>query len=78
MERTFAHVKDTGGMRRTNLRRHPNILKQLLVQVCAFNLGFRPHVSPRRLPGRFGGARLTPVMRKNFMRPKINHLEADR
>jgi len=39
VERTFSHVYDTGGMRRTHLRHHPNILKRLLVQVCAFNLG---------------------------------------
>jgi transposase len=39
LERSFAHVYETGGMRRVHLRRHPNILKRLLVQVAAFNLG---------------------------------------
>ena len=37
LERTFAHVYDTGGMRRTHLRGHPNILKRLLLHVAAFN-----------------------------------------
>ena len=35
---TFAHVYDTGGMRRTHLRGHRNILKRLLIHVAAFNL----------------------------------------
>ena len=38
LERTFAHVYDTGGMRRTHLRGHQNILKRLLLHVAAFNL----------------------------------------
>ena len=38
LERTFAHVYDTGGMRRTYLRGHQNILKRLLLHVAAFNL----------------------------------------
>jgi transposase len=39
VERSFAHVYDTGGMRRTHLRGHRNILKRLLVHASAFNLG---------------------------------------
>ena len=39
VERTFAHCYDTGGMRRTHLREHPNILKRLLIHVAGFNLG---------------------------------------
>ncbi len=39
IERSFAHLYETGGMRRVYLRRHPNILKRLLVHVAAFNLG---------------------------------------
>jgi len=39
VERSFAHCYDTGGMRRTHLRGHPNILKRLLIHVCGFNLG---------------------------------------
>ncbi len=39
VERSFAHLYETGGMRRVHLRRHPNILKRLLVHLAAFNLG---------------------------------------
>ena len=39
VERPFAHCYDTGGMRRTHLRGHPNILKRLLIHVAGFNLG---------------------------------------
>jgi transposase len=38
VERSFAHLYETGGMRRTHLRGHPNILKRLLIHVAAFNL----------------------------------------
>ena len=38
-ERTFAHMYETGGMRRLHLRSSQNILKRLLVQGAAFNLG---------------------------------------
>jgi transposase len=38
IERSFAHCYDTGGMRRTHLRKHANILKRQLVHVGAFNL----------------------------------------
>jgi transposase len=39
IERTFAHCYETGGMRRTHLRNHDNILKRLLVHVAGMNLG---------------------------------------
>ena len=39
LERSFAHMYETGGLRRVYLRRHPNILKRLLVHAAAFNLG---------------------------------------
>jgi transposase len=39
IERTFAHCYETGGMRRTHLRKHGNILKRLLIHVAAMNLG---------------------------------------
>jgi len=38
VERSFAHCYDTGGMRRTHLRGHENILKRQLIHVGAFNL----------------------------------------
>jgi transposase len=57
LERSFAHLYETGGMRRVHLRRHPNILKRLLVQVAAFNLGLVMRQllgrgTPRGLQGR--------------------------
>jgi len=39
IERSFAHLYDTGGMRRTHLRGHTNILKRLLGHAGGFNLG---------------------------------------
>src|SRR5438128_2442933 len=39
LERSFAHLYETGGMRRVHLRRHPYILKRHVVHVAAFNLG---------------------------------------
>ncbi len=39
LERPFAHYLDAGGMRRTHLRHHENILKRLLLHVAGFNLG---------------------------------------
>ena len=38
LERAFAHLLETGGMRRSHLRGHPNILKRLLLHTAAFNL----------------------------------------
>jgi transposase len=39
VERSFAHAYETGGLRRTHLRGHENILKRLLVHIGGFNLG---------------------------------------
>ena len=57
VERTFAHVYETGGMRRTHLRGHQNILKRLLVHVGGFNLALLMRAlvgvgKPRCLQGR--------------------------
>lgn len=38
VERTFAHMYETGAMRRTHLRGHNNILKRLLLHAVAFNV----------------------------------------
>jgi transposase len=62
VERTFAHVYDTGGLRRTHLRGHQNILKRLLVHAGAFNLGLLMRQAcgcgtPRGLQGRRCGLR---------------------
>lgn len=48
LERPFSHYLDSGGMRRTHLRRHDNILKRLLIQVAGCNLG----LVMRKLVGR--------------------------
>jgi transposase len=56
IERPFAHLYETGGMRRTHLRGHPNILKRLLIHAAGFNLGLVMRASlgvgtPRGLQG---------------------------
>ncbi|MBI4905067.1 MAG: transposase, partial [Acidobacteria bacterium] len=56
LERSFAHMYETGGMRRTHLRGHENILKRLVVHGGAFNLALilrnRFGIGkPRRLQG---------------------------
>ncbi len=59
VERTFAHCYETGGMRRTHLRGHPNIMKRLLIHVGGFNLGLAMRSlfgigKPRRLQDGLG------------------------
>jgi transposase len=39
LERSNAHMYETGGMRRTHLRGHENIHKRLIVHAAGFNLG---------------------------------------
>ncbi len=39
IERSFAHIYETGGMRRVHLRKKNNIAKRVLIHVAAFNLG---------------------------------------
>ncbi len=39
LERPFEHYLEAGGMRRTHLRSHDNIMKRLLVHIAGFNLG---------------------------------------
>ena len=56
IERPFAHLYETGGMRRTYLRGHTNILKRLLIHAAGFNLGLMMRTSigvgtPRGLQG---------------------------
>jgi len=64
VERSFAHVYGTGGMRRTHLRKHENILKRLVIHVSAFNLslilrrGLKVG-TPRGLQGRPGDSLLS-------------------
>jgi transposase len=61
LERPNAHLYETGGMRRTHLRGHGNILKRLLVHVAACNLGLWMRTltgigTPRGLQGRRAAA----------------------
>jgi transposase len=61
IERSFAHNYETGGLRRTHLRGHPNISKRVLIHVTGFNLGLIMRKlcgvgTPRGLQGRLGGA----------------------
>jgi transposase len=55
-ERSFAHLYETGGMRRVHLRGSSNILKRLLVHAVGFNLSLLLRKTlgvgkPRRLQG---------------------------
>ena len=57
LERPFAHLYETGGMRRVHLRGHTNILKRLLIHIGGFNLGLLMRQligvgTPRGLQGR--------------------------
>lgn len=57
LERPNAHLYETGGMRRTHLRGHDNILKRLLLHAGACNLGLWMRMvcgmgTPRGLQGR--------------------------
>jgi transposase len=60
VERCFAHMYETGGMRKTHLRRHDNIIKRLLIHAGAFNLSLVMRKvagcgTPRGLQGRIAG-----------------------
>jgi transposase len=70
IERPFAHAFETGGMRRTHLRKHANIAKRLLVHIAALNLALLMRTrfgvgKPRCLQGRAAalGAALIALLR---------------
>jgi len=77
IERSFAHLYDTGGMRRTHLRGHENILKRLLIHAGGFNLGLLIRSilgvgTPRGLQGRLAAvlavvSTLIAVVRHRFI-----------
>jgi transposase len=57
LERPFAHLYETGRMRRVHLRGHANILKRVLLHTAALNLGLLMRTlfgvgTPRSLQGR--------------------------
>jgi transposase len=61
LERPFAHLYETGRMRRVHLRRHRNILKRVLVHAGAANLALLMRMqygvgTPRGLQGRVAAA----------------------
>ena len=68
LERAFAHLLQTGGLRRVPVRGQENIRKRLLVHAAAFNLGLlmrhRHGVgTPRSLQGRAAAVYLFPISR---------------
>jgi transposase len=89
VERSFAHCYETGGMRRTHLRGHRNILKRQLIHVGAFNLSLVMRKllgagTPRELRNRFGVRMLRVILRltrpfgRFARRPKKNRRPRDR
>jgi transposase len=78
VERSFAHCYETGGMRRTHLRGHQNILKRQLIHVGGFNLSLviRKMLgagTPRELRNRLG-ARMLQVFLRLLRRKRQNRL----
>jgi transposase len=64
IERGFAHNYETGGLRRTHLKGHSNILKRVLMHVAGFNLSLVMRKlcgvgTPRSLQGRSRSALLS-------------------
>jgi hypothetical protein len=86
LERPFAHLYETGGMRRVYLRGHSNILKRLLIHTGGFNLGLLMRQligvgTPRGLQGRLTAVVATLVVlaralgeRVTRHRPAIRHI----
>jgi transposase len=80
LERPFAHLYETGGLRRVHLRGHTNIRKRLLIHAGGFNLGLLMRQligvgTPRGLQGRLVAAVATLVvliraLRKPRRRPE--------
>src|SRR3979490_1034220 len=83
IERSFAHLYDTGGMRRTHLRGHTNILKRVLISAGRFNLallmrqliGFGP---PRGLQGRVAVVLATLCVLMEATRRRLTAISASR
>src|SRR5712692_4443958 len=76
IERSFAHRYDTGGMRRTHLRGHANILKRLLIHAGGFNLGLLVRGilgvgTPRGLQGRLATVVATRFVRLGAPRRRL-------
>ena len=79
LERPFAHLYETGGMRRVYLHGHTNIRKRVLIHAGAFNLGLLMRQligvgTPRGLQGRLGAvlAALL-VLIRSLSEPVMHH-----
>lgn len=76
VERSFAHLYDSGGMRRTHLRGRKNVLKHLLIHVGGFNL---PLVLRQQLgAGTSRGLRTTKPALQRLEQPLWERLRAAR
>jgi transposase len=83
IERSFAHLYDTGGMRRTHLRGHTNILKRLLIHAGGFNLGLvMRHLigigTPRGLQGRVAAVLATLLVLMGVIRCRLTAISSSR
>ena len=83
IERSFAHLYDTGGMRRTHLRGHTNILKRLLIHAGGFNLGLvMRHLigigTPRGLQGRVAALMATMFVLVGVVRRRFTGILSNR
>ena len=83
IERSFAHLYDTGGMRRTHLRGHTNILKRLLIHAGGFNLGLvMRHMigigTPRGLQGRVAAVVATLFVLLGVLRRRLTAIWSSR
>jgi transposase len=83
IERPFAHLYETGGMRRTHLRGHTNILKRLLIHAAGFNLGLVMRNSigvgtPRGLQGALQAFLGAPARLTRSLGAVVDGLMADR
>jgi transposase len=81
LERPFAHLYETGGLRRTHLRGHTNIRKRLLIHAAGFNLGLVMRTlfgvgTPRSLQG-VVRAVLASLVRIVTLPSALHHLVAD-
>jgi len=77
LERPCAHLYETGGLRRTHVRGHGNVLKRLLVHASAFNLGLWMRTlfgigTPRALQGRSAAFATVFADSRNFTRDTID------
>src|SRR5881628_1848180 len=81
IERSFAHLYDTGGMRRTHLRGHDNILKRLLIHAGGFNLGLLIRSilgvgTPRGLQGRLAAIVATLFVLMGVVRRRLTAISS--